>query len=176
MADDTGKPPVDGGDDGLTRRGALVLAAGWTAFVGAAAAGAAGTVRFLFPNVTYEPPQRFKVGFPSEFSKGVSEKFKAEYGVWVCRNDEQIYALISVCTHLGCTPNWLAGELKFKCPCHGSGFYESGINFEGPAPRPLERAAIRIDDDGQLLVDKDRKFLFEADEWEHPASYVSVKA
>ena len=50
----------------------------------------------------------------------------------------------SVCTHLGCTPNWLEGEQKFKCPCHGSGFYKDGINFEGPAPRPLERYAIRI--------------------------------
>ena len=37
-------------------------------------------------------------------------------------------------------PNWLDGEQKFKCPCHGSGFYMTGVNFEGPAPRPLERA------------------------------------
>ena len=33
-------------------------------------------------------------------------------------------------TALGCTPNWLEAEFKFKCPCHGSGFYISGINFE----------------------------------------------
>ena len=44
-------------------------------------------------------------------------------------------------------------EQKFKCPCHGSGFYITGINFEGPAPRPLERWAISIGDDGQLVVD-----------------------
>ncbi len=163
------------GDGGVSRRGALALAAGWTAFLGATAAGLAGTVRFLFPNVTFEPPQQFKVGFPADFTRGVSEKYKSEYGVWVCRNEEQIYALITVCTHLGCTPNWLGGEDKFKCPCHGSGFYKSGINFEGPAPRPLERAAIKIDDDGQLLVDKNRKFLYEMAQWDDPASFVEFK-
>jgi cytochrome b6-f complex iron-sulfur subunit len=162
--------PAEGA--GVDRRGALALGLGWAGFIGACAAGTAATVRFMFPNVTFEPPQQFKVGFPSAFSKGVSERFKSEYGVWICRNDEQIYALISVCTHLGCTPNWLAGENKFKCPCHGSGFYPTGVNFEGPAPRPLERAAIKVDDDGQLLVDKNRKFLYEQGQWEDPASYV----
>ena len=52
------------------------------------------------------------------------------------------YAIVTICTHLGCTPNFLAAENKFKCPCHGSGFRTSGVNFEGPAPRPLQRARI----------------------------------
>lgn len=161
--------------DGVTRRGAISLGLGWAGFVGASAATGAGLVRFMFPSVTFEPPQQFKVGFPTAFSVGVSESFKSQYGVWICRNDEQIYALIAICTHLGCAPAWLEGERKFKCPCHGSGFYASGVNFEGPAPRPLERAAIKIDDDGQLLVDKNRKFLYELGQWEDPASYVAFR-
>ena len=163
-------------EEGVDRRSAISLALGWTGFIGACAAMGGGTVRFMFPNVTFEPPQQFKVGFPSAFSVGVSEKFKSEYGVWIVRNEEQIYALITICTHLGCTPNWLGGENKFKCPCHGSGFYSTGVNFEGPAPRPLERAAIKIDDDGQLLIDKNQKFLYEAGQWENPASFVAAKA
>ena len=83
-------------------------------------------------------------------------------------------ALRTVCTHLGCTPNWLEGEQKFKCPCHGSGFYKDGINFEGPAPRPLERYAIRLADDGQLEVDKSKTFQEEMGQWSDPASFVSV--
>jgi cytochrome b6-f complex iron-sulfur subunit len=168
-----GKPAAA---DGVDRREALVLGLGWGAFAAALAASGGGLVRFLYPAVTFEPPQRFKVGFPGDFSEGVSEKYKSDYGVWICRSGEEIYALIAICTHLGCTPNWLAGEAKFKCPCHGSGFYASGINFEGPAPRPLERAAIKIDDDGQLLVDKDRKFLYEANQWDDPSSKVIFKA
>ncbi len=138
-----------------------------------------GTARFMFPNILTEPPTKFKVGFPDDYGPGqVATKFKAQFGVWVARDEyngqAQIYALQSVCTHLGCTPNWLEGEQKFKCPCHGSGFYKDGINFEGPAPRPLERFAIRVADDGQLEVDKSRKFKEEVGQWKDPASFVSV--
>ncbi len=138
-----------------------------------------GTARFMFPNVLTEPPSKFKVGFPSDFAPGqVETKFKAQYGVWVANYEyngqAEIYALRSVCTHLGCTPNWLEGEQKFKCPCHGSGFYKDGINFEGPAPRPLERYAIRIADDGQLEIDKSKIFQEEIGQWSDPASYVVV--
>ncbi|MHC4820296.1 MAG: QcrA and Rieske domain-containing protein [Planctomycetota bacterium] len=163
-------------DTSYTRRSMIALAAGWATFAATAGASVAGVVRFLYPNVTFEPPQQFKVGFPADFTVGVSEKYKGQYGVWICRNEESIYALIAICTHLGCAPGWLPGEKKFKCPCHGSGFYVDGMNFEGPAPRPLERAAIKIDDDGQLLVDKDQKFLFEVGQWDDPASFVAFKA
>ena len=138
-----------------------------------------GSARFMFPNILTEPPTKFKVGFPDEYAPGqVATKFIAQFGVWVVRYEyngaPEIYALQSVCTHLGCTPNWLEGEQKFKCPCHGSGFYKDGVNFEGPAPRPLERFAIRVADDGQLEVDKSRKFKEEVGQWNDPASYVSV--
>jgi cytochrome b6-f complex iron-sulfur subunit len=137
------------------------------------------TVKFMFPNVLREPPSKFKVGFPDAFPAGqVQEKFKAQFGVWVVNTEyngqPQIFALKSVCTHLGCTPNWLEAEQKFKCPCHGSGFYKDGINFEGPAPRPLERYAIRRADDGQIEVDKGRIFQEEMGQWADPMSFIPV--
>ena len=138
-----------------------------------------GLARFMFPNILTEPPTRFKVGFPDGYGPGqVETKFKAQFGVWIVRADyegqSQIFALQSVCTHLGCTPNWLEAEQKFKCPCHGSGFYKEGINFEGPAPRPLERFAIKLADDGQLEVDKSQKFQEELGQWQDAASFVPV--
>jgi cytochrome b6-f complex iron-sulfur subunit len=75
------------------------------------------------------------------------------------RDQGGIYALLAICTHLGCTPNWLQEEQKFKCPCHGSGYYKNGINFEGPAPRPLERLAVRRADDGQILSIRGSRFV-----------------
>jgi cytochrome b6-f complex iron-sulfur subunit len=48
------------------------------------------------------------------------------------------------------------------------------MNDEGPAPRPLERYAIRVAEDGQLEVDKGRVFRQELGEWSDPASYVEV--
>ena len=138
-----------------------------------------GLARFMFPNVLAEPPSRFKVGFREGFPAGkVETKFVPQYGVWVVNADfqgqQQIYALKTVCTHLGCTPNWLEAEQKFKCPCHGSGFYKDGVNFEGPAPRPLERYAIRVSDDGQLEIDKSKAFQEELGQWADPDSYVTV--
>ncbi len=136
-----------------------------------------GTLRFLFPNVRIEPPSKFKVGSPADYPPGyVETKYKTQYAIWIVnaeyKGQQQIAALSTVCTHLGCTPNWLEAEQKFKCPCHGSGFYINGINFEGPAPRPLERYAIRIAEDGQLEVDKSRKFQEEKGQWEDPDSFV----
>lgn len=138
-----------------------------------------GFARFMFPNVLTEPPSKFKVGFTADFAPDtVSDNFKAQFGVWVVNmiyeGQRQIVALRTVCTHLGCTPNWLEAEQKFKCPCHGSGFYKDGVNFEGPAPRPLERYAIQLADDGQLEVDKSRIFYSEKGEWGDTASFVAV--
>jgi cytochrome b6-f complex iron-sulfur subunit len=138
-----------------------------------------GLARYMFPNVLAEPPSKFKVGFKDGFPSGkVETKFVAQYGVWVVNGEfqgqQQIYALKTVCTHLGCTPSWLEAEQKFKCPCHGSGFYKDGVNFEGPAPRPLERYAIRVADDGQLEIDKSRAFQEELGQWADPDSYVTV--
>jgi cytochrome b6-f complex iron-sulfur subunit len=155
------------------------LGLGFTTFSVSMGLWTLGTARFMFPNILTEPPSRFKVGFKDSLSPGqVETKYVAQYGVWVCnyeyKGQKQIYALKTVCTHLGCTPNWLEGEQKFKCPCHGSGFYKDGINFEGPAPRPLERYSIRVGDDGQLEVDKSKTFHEELGQWADPTSFVVV--
>jgi cytochrome b6-f complex iron-sulfur subunit len=118
-----------------------------------------GFIRSAFPRVLFQPATSFKAGFLSDYAVGeVSEKYKQDYRVWIVREEEGIYALFAKCTHLGCTPRWLAAEDKFKCPCHGSGFYKSGMNFEGPAPRPLDRFAISPNENGELVVDKSRVF------------------
>ncbi len=154
----------------------------WVAFTASMLASLTATARFMFPNVLFEPPPTFKAGFPNEIQIGqVDERFKQRFAVWLVRSafDEWgmgsgIYALSTVCTHLGCTPNWLEAEQKFKCPCHGSGYYKTGVNFEGPTPRPLERYAIALADDGQILVDKSRKFQAEKGEWTNPAAFLKL--
>jgi len=152
----------------------------WAAFGASMLAAATATGRFMFPNVLFEPPPTFKAGLPDELQKGiVDERFKSR-GVWLVKDNDVvtgalgIYALSTVCTHLGCTPNWLDGDQKFKCPCHGSGYYKNGINFEGPTPRPLERFAISLADDGQMLIDKSSKFQYEKGEWINPQSFLKV--
>jgi cytochrome b6-f complex iron-sulfur subunit len=162
----------------VSRRGLFsALGLGWALF-GAASAGMLGAMgRFMFPNVLYEPPQEFKAGFPEEFAVGqVDERFKASFGVWIVRNTEGFYALSTTCTHLGCTPNWLAADEKFKCPCHGSGFVKTGINIEGPAPRPLERYKITLGEDGQIVIDKNTKYQQEKGQWELDGAFLPYAA
>jgi len=150
------------------------LSLGWIAFTAAMGGMVTAATRFMFPNVLFEPPATFKAGRPQEYALGkVDERWKESYGVWLVRTDDGFYALSTTCTHLGCTPNWLAAENKFKCPCHGSGFYPTGINFEGPAPRPLERYKISMADDGQILIDKNVKFQQEKGQWELPGAFLA---
>ncbi|OLD41314.1 MAG: hypothetical protein AUI21_02280 [Nitrospirae bacterium 13_1_40CM_2_62_10] len=73
-------------------------------------------------------------------------------GVWALRratNEVTVYS--PICTHLGCGFRWDGGEKKFKCPCHGSEFDPDGRVVGGPAPRPLDRLPVKIEN-GRLLV------------------------
>jgi len=136
----------------ISRRSFLKL--GWAAFVGFLGASVAGSLRFMFPNVLYEPPQTFKVGRPEEYAVGVSLRYTKSHRVWMVREEKGLYALWARCTHLGCTPNWFQAENRFRCPCHGSNFTSQGDVIAGPAPKPLYRCAITLLASGELLVDK----------------------
>ncbi|HKI06268.1 MAG TPA: ubiquinol-cytochrome c reductase iron-sulfur subunit [Thermoanaerobaculia bacterium] len=168
-------PAAKAAGDGVTRRGFFSWAAvAWVGFTVAIGGCVTAMGRFMFPNVLFEPPTSFKVGRPEDFPPDVVDtRFVDKYGVWIVHQQGRIFALIAICTHLGCPPAWLDTQNKFKCPCHGSGYYRSGVNFEGPTPRPLERARIFISpDDGQIVVDKSQKFQWELGQWEDPNAFI----
>lgn len=157
-----------------TRRDFFGLA-GWGAFLATIGAGMFAFLRMLFPRVLFEPSPLFKAGRPSDYVAGeVDERYKDDQRVWIVREGDEIYALLAICTHLGCTPRWLNLEGKFKCPCHGSGFKKTGVNFEGPAPRPLERLKISLSPEGEILIDKSKSFLWEKDQWDNPEARIKV--
>lgn len=110
-------------------------------------------LRFFLPRTLFEPPTSFKIGYPSDYDLGVDTKWQQKYRIWVDRRPDRLFVIFARCTHLGCTPDWKPSENKFKCPCHGSGYDSEGINFEGPAPRPMDRAHVELAPDGQILVD-----------------------
>jgi cytochrome b6-f complex iron-sulfur subunit len=130
--------------------------AAWAAVMAFLGAAVVMTVRFFFPRALFEPDSRFRIGAPADFSPGVDERFKQSHRIWVVRTPGRLFAIYARCTHLGCTPNWVETENKFKCPCHGSGYDMEGRNFEGPAPRPMDRARVELDAEGQIVVDTSR--------------------
>ncbi len=123
--------------------------------VGIAAAGSiALSAKYLSPNVVREPPTQFKVGRPEDFPPG-SVTLDKEQKVFIVRAKEgNFYALSAVCTHLGCIANWKPEEGIVACPCHGSKFGKEGKVIAGPAPKACSGLRCRLDDQGQIVVDK----------------------
>ena len=167
-------------DPSGSRRGFLskaALATGWVTFGGSLAVSAGPAFyRFMMPNVLEEPDPRVRIGKLQRYREMVPNEVNEDYkpqGIWIVRDGDRIAALSIICTHLGCIPNWLPNDRKFKCPCHGSGYKPNGINFEGPTPRPLERFRIYIQD-GVVVVDKSKKYQYELGQWDQPGSYLEV--
>lgn len=150
----------------------------WGGFGLVSLVGLLAFVRSAFPRVLFVPPSTFKAGYPNDYPVGeVSEKYRSDQRVWIVREPQGFYAVFAKCTHLGCTPRWSSSENKYKCPCHGSGYYRDGYNFEGPAPRPMDRFALLLADDGQLLVDKSKVFKMQpglAPNKQHPDSILRI--
>jgi cytochrome b6-f complex iron-sulfur subunit len=124
-------------------------------------------LRFFLPRSILEPSSQFRIGPPADYAIGVDTKWQQQYRIWVTRTSDRLFVIYARCTHLGCTPDWKASENKFKCPCHGSGYDSEGINFEGPAPRPMDRAKVSLDAEGQILVDTGKLFSWPKGETSH---------
>jgi cytochrome b6-f complex iron-sulfur subunit len=133
--------------------------------------------RFFLPRTIFEPSTVFKIGYPSDYGIGVDTKWQQKYRIWVDRTPDRLFVIYARCTHLGCTPDWKPAENKFKCPCHGSGYDSEGVNFEGPAPRPMDRAHIEMDPTGQIVVDTSRLYQQPKGQPTHfndPGAFLSV--
>ncbi len=133
--------------------------------------------RFFLPRTLFEPSTVFKIGYPSDYGLGVNEKYLQAYRIWVDRTPDRLFVIFARCTHLGCTPDWRPAENKFKCPCHGSGYDSEGINFEGPAPRPMDRAHIELDPTGQIVVDIGKLYSWPkggVDHFNDPGAFLNV--
>jgi menaquinol-cytochrome c reductase iron-sulfur subunit len=82
--------------------------------------------------------------------KVINEKKTA----WVVmKPDSSVVAYGPQCTHLGCAYHWDEAKTEFICPCHTSFFSIDGKVLSGPAPRPLDRYATKIDGAKLMLGD-----------------------
>lgn len=131
-------------------------------------------LRYFYPNVNFEPEMEINIGRADSYAEGVDERFKNTNGIWIVRQNGVLFALSNICTHLGCIPNWTPSSSTFECPCHGSGYYMTGVNFKGPAPRPLERYQITQNSDGTLTVNKAKVFRQEKSQWGLPTSQIEL--
>ena len=100
----------------------------------ALALAAAGMVRLPNAAVVSSPTKKFQVTLPESLLPG-QPYFPPGRQVAVFRDSSGVWAISTICTHLGClvrsTPE------GFDCPCHGTYFTADGAVIRGPAPRPL---------------------------------------
>lgn len=149
----------------------------WSAIAGSLVVYFLMFLRFFLPRSITEPPSTFRIGPPGDYALGVDTKWQQQYRIWVTKTSDRLFVIYARCTHLGCTPDWKASENKFKCPCHGSGYDSEGINFEGPAPRPMDRAHVELDAEGQIRVDIAKLYDWtkgEKSEFDEPGAYIPM--
>ena len=170
-----------------TRRQFLVIMGGLAA-VGASLFGGIEVLRFMFPVASGNAPALFKTSFTFLQLTGGVVDGKAvtpvnvitdtANRVSVILDDAGIYAVLLICTHLGCTPNYVSNVVSgsgvapsvadargvrtksqetpngWACPCHGSRYFIDSTNFYGPAPRPMDWVNIEVTPDGYFAVDR----------------------
>lgn len=143
-------PPVSRLDpEPIPRRDALGLMSLW-AMAGALLFATIGMLRLPKAAVLASPSKKVKVQLPDTLADG--EPFVPPgRSMAVYRQAGQVYAISTVCTHLGCIVKPDASG--FKCPCHGSEFEADGAVRKGPAPRPLDWLAVSVSGGG-LVVDE----------------------
>jgi Rieske Fe-S protein len=110
-------------------------------------AGLLATLRSLADRLSALQPRPRVVTLPAELPQDIV--FVDE--VVVCRTGDEIRAFSARCTHLGCLITQQSDGL-LVCPCHGSRFHVDGTVARGPASRPLQALAHRIDPKSGAIV------------------------
>ncbi|MCF8067121.1 MAG: ubiquinol-cytochrome c reductase iron-sulfur subunit [Desulfobacterales bacterium] len=108
-------------------------------------------LRMPFPFLLPGKSGRFKIGTMADLPPGRTKYFEDDQ-VYVFSDQDGIFAISAVCTHLGCIVS--KDDNGFVCPCHGSRYNLEGKLEKGPAPKDLPWYSVSRLPNGQLIVDK----------------------
>jgi cytochrome b6-f complex iron-sulfur subunit len=93
-----------------------------------------GMMRLPKAAVLSSPSKKFRVTLPDSLAAG-EPYVPPGRSVALFRDDEGVFAISLICTHLGCIVKSIPDG--FECPCHGSRFDPAGGVTKGPAPMAL---------------------------------------
>ncbi len=93
-----------------------------------------GMLRMPKAAVLSSPSKKFKAVLPENLEVGAAFVPPGR-SVALFKDAEGVYAISTVCTHLGCIIK--PTQEGFECPCHGSRFAGDGTVQRGPAPTAL---------------------------------------
>jgi Rieske Fe-S protein len=111
-------------------------------------------LRFIIPPRIPEAPTRRVLA--SELDELAPSEFKifpfgGEPGILVRTEDREYRSLSATCTHLACTVQYRAEENDIWCACHNGVYDLEGRNISGPPPRPLDRFAEHVTEEGVVV-------------------------
>jgi len=102
---------------------------------------------FKLVSVPYKQKPLFIMKFPKNYTPekwGGQAKESINYKIFkpLLAKQNNVIAVVGVCTHLGCIPIWEKNGGKngipiYYCPCHGGVYTPWGDNISGPPPIPL---------------------------------------
>jgi nitrite reductase/ring-hydroxylating ferredoxin subunit len=136
--------------EAMPRRDFLGLAALWSASAAIVLA-ALGVARLPRAAVLPSPSKKFRVTLPESLAPGTAFVPPGR-AVAILRDPEGVFAISTICTHLGCIVKQAADG--FHCPCHGSRFAPDGGVVRGPAPKALAWLAVTSVGGGTFIVDE----------------------
>jgi cytochrome b6-f complex iron-sulfur subunit len=128
------------------------LAIAGTSAVAAISAVLAGG--FLFPIPKKKPRPQF-VCLESDAPQGKPLEIQDPNGrkVLLMRDkSNQLMAIGTVCSHLGCAVYYRPKDDVFECPCHQGFFDAQGNPIAGPPRRPLDRFPVTVFE-GKVFVE-----------------------
>ena len=91
---------------------------------------ALGMLRLPRAAVLSSPSKKFRVTLPESLTPGQAFVPPGR-SVALFRDADGVYAISTICTHLGCVVH--SNTEGFECPCHGSRFDKLGKVLNGPA-------------------------------------------
>lgn len=139
--------PMSAPEAPLSRRDFLALA--WRGALWATLGAALIALGRFLGFAQAEPPVTFTLDRPEAYPTGALIPV-AGGRAFIGRDARGLYAVSATCTHLGClVQNRNEG---FECPCHASRFDANGAVVQGPASRPLARAALALDGEGRVVL------------------------
>jgi cytochrome b6-f complex iron-sulfur subunit len=137
----------------MPRRDFLGLTAWWSA-AAALLFAFLGAMRLPKAAVLPSPSKRFRVRLPASLGSGQAY-IPAGRSVAVYKDANSVYAVSTVCTHLGCIVK--TTENGFDCPCHGSKFNKDGSVVKGPAPSALPWLEVKHLGGDSFLIDEGKR-------------------
>jgi cytochrome b6-f complex iron-sulfur subunit len=146
-------PPSRLDPEMMPRRDFLGLTAWWSA-AAALLFAFLGAMRLPKAAVLPSPSKRFRVRLPASLASGQAY-IPAGRSVAVYKDANSVYAVSTVCTHLGCIVK--TTENGFDCPCHGSKFNKDGSVVKGPAPSALPWLEVKHLGGDSFLIDEGKR-------------------